>query len=72
MNRQILDMIDAKHIAHRSGNKKFFNKLKKQIAKAIKESRAIYSSKIQERLATDPADAWSDIKKLSGLPPKHT
>ena len=43
-----------------------------QVFKGIKKSRAKYTHKIQEHLADYPANAWNDIKKLTGLPPKNS
>ena len=72
MTREISDFIDVKHQAHEDGNKKLYNKIKKKLSKAMKKSRAKYTHKIQEHLADDPANAWNDIKKLTGLPPKNS
>ena len=72
VTKQVIDMIDAKHKAHLAGNKKLYHKLKRQISKENKKSREHYSKKIQQHLANDPANAWNDIKKISGLPTNAT
>ena len=38
----------------------------------MKKSKMKYSNNIQQHLANDPAKAWTDIKKLSGLPATTT
>ena len=72
MTRELLDLIDEKQQAHVDGNKKLYHKLKKKLTRGMKKSRAKYTHKIQEHLADDPANAWNDIKKLTGLPPKNS
>ena len=61
-------MIDQKQDAHKDGNKKLYHKLKNNITKEIKKSKQKYCGKIQKHLINEPARAWKDIKKLSGLP----
>ena len=72
MNKRILDMIDEKHDAHKAGNTKLYHKLKKKVSKETKKAREGYSLKIQQHLAHDPANAWNDIKKISGLPTNNS
>ena len=68
ITKQIQEMIDHKQDAHKSGNRKLYNKLKRNIKNAMKLAKENYSHKIQRKLAKEPAKAWTDIKKISGLP----
>ena len=72
ITKNITHMIDQKQHAHQSGNKKLYHKLKRSITKAIKKSKQEYSNKIQQHLIQEPARAWNDIKKISGLPTNDT
>ena len=65
-------MIEAKQTAHQDGNRKLYHKLKNKITKEMKKSKMKYSNNIKQHLANDPAKAWTDIKKLSGLPATTT
>ena len=72
ITKHIIEMIEAKQTAHQNGNRKLYHKLKNKITKEMKKSKMKYSNKIQQHLANDPAKAWTDIKKLSGLPATTT
>ena len=72
ITKQIQEMIDHKQDAHKSGNRKLYNKLKRNIKNAMKLAKENYSHKIQRKLAKEPAKAWTDIKKISGLPTNAT
>ena len=52
--------------------KKLYHKLKRNVSKAIKKSKEESSTKIQQHLINEPARAWYDIKKLSGLLSNNT
>ena len=68
ITKDIANLIDQKQDAHETGNKKLYHKLKRLITREMKKSKKDYSLKIQQHLAKEPAKAWTDIKKLSGLP----
>ena len=68
MSKHISKMLEQKQLAHDNGNRKLYNKLKRDISKAITVAKKDYSTKIQQQLAREPAKAWTDIKKISGLP----
>ena len=72
ITKKINRLIDQKHYAHQTGNKKLYHKLKRNVSKAIRKSKQEYSAKIQQHLINEPARAWNDIKKLSGLPANDT
>ena len=72
ITKRILDMIDWKHDAHKNGNKKLHHKLKKRVSKENKKAREEYSLKFHQHLASDPANAWNDKKKISGLPTNNS
>ena len=61
-------MIDKKQAALKDGNRKLYNKLKRDITRSLTNSKQNYSKKIQQQLVNTPAKAWTDIKKISGLP----
>ena len=68
MSKYILKMLEQKQAAHDDGNRKLYNELKRDISKSITIAKRDYSAKIQQQLAKEPAKAWTDIKKISGLP----
>ena len=72
LTADIYDLLDQKQDAFASGNKKLFHKLKRNIRKAIQTARKDYTRKIQQHLIDEPAKAWSQIKKISGLPREKT
>ena len=72
VTKQISEMIEQKQEAHKNGNRKLYHKMKRLISTEMKKSKKSYSLKIQQHLANEPAKAWTDIKKLSGLPTNTT
>jgi len=65
-------MIYQKQVAHKDGNCKLYNKPKCDITRFITNNKLKYSKKIQLQLVNQPAKAWIDIKKISGLPQSKT
>ena len=72
VTKYIQQLIEQKQTAHHTGNKKLYHKLKKVITKRIAKSRVEYARRTQQRLISEPAQAWKDIKKLSGLPSRNS
>lgn len=68
ITKELLTLIQDKMKAFKAGNSKLVNKLKNKIKQEIHKSRKAYVEKLQKRMAEDPSKAWTDIKKISGLP----
>ena len=67
INNKIMELVSQKHQAKLNGNTKLKHKMKKEINREMIKAKKKYTTKIQTNLAKDPAKAWTDVKKLSGL-----
>jgi hypothetical protein len=64
---EIINLVDEKTRAFQSGDRNAYQKLKRQVHRDIYHSKKKYTKNIQEKLANEPARAWTDIHKLSGM-----
>jgi hypothetical protein len=67
ITREIIKLVQEKHHAHKTGNRKLRNFLKRKISKQTFLSKRSYTDKINHKMANEPAKAWDNIKKLGGL-----
>ena len=72
ISQRIINLVKLKHQAAKANNRKLYHRTKRQIGKEMLESKRLYTKRIEEQLAKQPASAWSDIKKLSGLSTKSS
>ena len=51
-------------------NRKRINLLKNRISREMYRSKRNYIQHVQENMAKNPRNAWTDLKKLGGIPLK--
>ena len=67
VSKDIIRLIGLKQDAHMRGDKKLYHTLKHQITRDMHRQRKEYIKNVQQHLVKEPAKAWHEIKKISGL-----